>query len=343
MITSQFGDNIYASRITFRGTYPLFLLAPLAPSNRHKSPIPNQYYSSRYNLVQFSTFTKRPSNSFPSVSNPNTPSTSPFFHFFATPTYASNIGSDLVIIDITHPSLKLQLHPSSFMFDGWFGIPFLDGDNITHVRSPHSSEILQLYSFPPSMVHSLSLLPVSFQCSICLHVFPSHASAALANSIICDIVSPLCRLPNTSLLPISHCFTIRPAPTKPTWKTIYAADNDTSQIVSSILNSEQLSDIALQKLNVTYKHGIVNKLFQILEDKLVYYERTLTSSSCILRIVVPSFLRRDLFSAYHASSTGGHMGEYKTLYRLKFRFFWPRMRKDIKAWIKVCAHCNLTC
>ena len=37
------------------------------------------------------------------------------------------------------------------------------------------------------------------------------------------------------------------------------------------------------------------------------------------------------------------MGEYKTLYRLKVRFFWPHMRKDIKTWIKSCAHCNLTC
>ena len=216
MITSQFGDNIYASRIIFHGTYHLFLLAPLAPSNRHKSPIPNQYYSSRYNLVQFSTFTKRPSNSFPSVSNLNTPINITLLSLLCYSHLRVHIGSDLAIIDITHPSLKLQLHPSSFMFDGWFGIPFLDGDNITHVRSPYSSEILQLYSFPPSMVHLLSLLPVFFQCSICLRVFPSHASAALANSIIRDIVSPLCRLPNTSLLPISHCFTIRPAPTKPT-------------------------------------------------------------------------------------------------------------------------------
>ena len=97
-------------------------------------------------------------------------------------------------------------------------------------------------------------------------------------------------------------------------------DNDTAQIISSILQSAPLSDPALQKLNVSYKYGIVHNLFQMLDDKLVYYEKTLTSSSCILRIVVPSSLRRDLFSAYHASPAGGHMGEYKTLYRLKVRF-----------------------
>ena len=36
------------------------------------------------------------------------------------------------------------------------------------------------------------------------------------------------------------------------------------------------------------------------------------------------------------------MGEYKTLYRIKFRFFMHRMRKDIKAWVKKCTHCMLT-
>lgn len=161
MITSQYGDNIYASQIIFHGTCPLFLLNPLVPSNSLKSPIPHQFYSSRYNLAQFSIFTIRSMNSFPSVSKPNTPPTPPFIHCFAISSTASSIGSELAIIDITHPSPEPQLHPSSFMFDCWFGIPFLDGDNITHVHIPHTSELLELYSFPPSAVHPLSHLSAS--------------------------------------------------------------------------------------------------------------------------------------------------------------------------------------
>ena len=91
--------------------------------------------------------------------------------------------------------------------------------------------------------------------------------------------------------------------------------------MSSIIQSEPLSAPSLQKLNVSYKYGIVNSLFQMLDDKLVLYEKTFTSSSYILRIVVTTCLRHDLFSAYHASPTGGHMREYKTLYRLEVRFF----------------------
>ena len=33
------------------------------------------------------------------------------------------------------------------------------------------------------------------------------------------------------------------------------------------------------------------------------------------------------------------MGEYKTLFRIRMRFWWPSMRKDIKLWVKSCAAC----
>ena len=41
----------------------------------------------------------------------------------------------------------------------------------------------------------------------------------------------------------------------------------------------------------------------------------------------------------HATPIAGHMGEYKTLYRIRLRFFWPRMRSNIKEWIQQCHHC----
>ena len=35
------------------------------------------------------------------------------------------------------------------------------------------------------------------------------------------------------------------------------------------------------------------------------------------------------------------MLEWKTMYRLKLRFFWPKMREEAKLWVKWCAHCVL--
>ena len=33
------------------------------------------------------------------------------------------------------------------------------------------------------------------------------------------------------------------------------------------------------------------------------------------------------------------MDEYKILFRIHVRFFWPIMRNDIKDWVTKCAHC----
>ena len=33
------------------------------------------------------------------------------------------------------------------------------------------------------------------------------------------------------------------------------------------------------------------------------------------------------------------MGEYKTIFCLRLRFFWTGLQKDVKEWIKWCAHC----
>ena len=45
----------------------------------------------------------------------------------------------------------------------------------------------------------------------------------------------------------------------------------------------------------------------------------------------------------HASPVAGHMGEYKTLHRIRLRLFWPRMRADTKEWIQQYPNCILTC
>jgi hypothetical protein len=57
--------------------------------------------------------------------------------------------------------------------------------------------------------------------------------------------------------------------------------------------------------------------------------------------VAPLSLRRHLFSAYHASPVTGHMGEFKTLQRLRLCFLWPNMRVDIASWVRMCPHCRV--
>jgi hypothetical protein len=43
----------------------------------------------------------------------------------------------------------------------------------------------------------------------------------------------------------------------------------------------------------------------------------------LLLVIVSASLQRSMFTAYHASPVYGHIGSYKTLFRLRQRFFCP--------------------
>ena len=93
---------------------------------------------------------------------------------------------------------------------------------------------------------------------------------------------------------------------------------------------------------VTYRKSIAHNLLCLINDWLIYLVYVTLSFNHICCIVVPISFRRVILDNIHASPALDHMNEYKNLYRIKFCFFWPQMRSDIKNWVKQCLHCMLT-
>lgn len=60
------------------------------------------------------------------------------------------------------------------------------------------------------------------------------------------------------------------------------------------------------------------------------------------RLVVgaDSSLRRDLLTYFHADSIGGHSGIHPTFKRLASFFYWKRMEKDVRAFVRECTICQ---
>ena len=79
--------------------------------------------------------------------------------------------------------------------------------------------------------------------------------------------------------------------------------------------------LGVNKLAVTYRHAIANNLPCIINDRIVYIEPVTVSTNHICCIIVPLYLQRIIFIVFHAFPVAGHMGEYKTSYRLKLRLF----------------------
>ena len=59
-----------------------------------------------------------------------------------------------------------------------------------------------------------------------------------------------------------------------------------------------------------------------------------------LQLVVPHAIREEILQELHAGALGGHLGEEKTSSKVKQRFYWPGMQKNIARWCQTCEACS---
>lgn len=57
------------------------------------------------------------------------------------------------------------------------------------------------------------------------------------------------------------------------------------------------------------------------------------------QLVVPQKFRTDILKHLHEGVTGGHLGQDKTLHKLKERFYWPGHYNDVRDWCQTCGAC----
>ena len=56
-------------------------------------------------------------------------------------------------------------------------------------------------------------------------------------------------------------------------------------------------------------------------------------------VVVPRSLRRMVLEQLHDSNTAGHMGEKKTLLKIRYRYYWNGMAADVRSHVRKCDGC----
>ena len=59
-----------------------------------------------------------------------------------------------------------------------------------------------------------------------------------------------------------------------------------------------------------------------------------------LQLIVPQPLRSDIVREAHQGISGGHLGQEKTLHRIKQRFYWPGYFNDVRNWCASCHSCT---
>ncbi|UYV74356.1 K02A2.6-like [Cordylochernes scorpioides] len=57
-------------------------------------------------------------------------------------------------------------------------------------------------------------------------------------------------------------------------------------------------------------------------------------------LVVPENKKREIMKEYHNHMSNGHLGVARTMYRIKSKYFWPSMLKDVSEFVKTCHLCQ---
>lgn len=116
--------------------------------------------------------------------------------------------------------------------------------------------------------------------------------------------------------------------------------------VLSILHIWKTSGTLPTKDQVAFESPAVRKFWLcwpqvVLQQGVFYYswERVGAQHPALLQLV-PASIHQEVLQACHDPPHSGHLGEAKTLERLRQSYHWHGMGEDIRLFIKRCQHCN---
>lgn len=83
-----------------------------------------------------------------------------------------------------------------------------------------------------------------------------------------------------------------------------------------------------------------------LEDQVLYkyckgQVSELRDQSDCWKLVIPKDFRSKVLTLYHDDPTSGHLGSYKTYWKVFSRCYWPKMNADINRYVKHCKVCGM--
>jgi hypothetical protein len=256
--------------------------------------------------------------------------------------------SDFFVLDPDFPASEPAPSPNYIphRFSATFGLPFTSSFGTNFVRPFTVPEIFACYSAPPAILALLSpATSPSDYSSVLSTCCPFQLGSSLIDHLIDIHLFTSIDTANSPTEFVTRSFVTtsssaaRPVPSPLNWLSAYHQDPDTKLLFDRLSSSSPFTKPDLSAVHSAYCDYIRRDRISIVEGKLVVFQPVQNNQEMLMLIVVPLSLRRDIFSAYHASPSAGHMGIYKTLHRVRLRFFWPQCRKDVTNWVLQCPHC----
>ena len=107
---------------------------------------------------------------------------------------------------------------------------------------------------------------------------------------------------------------------------------------------EYLESDRLPSNNTRAKRILLSEDVYFLDEDNILYHLDLTDKrSCKGRhaqLVLPASLRYEVLVNAHDDLSGGHLGVFKTYEKLRDRYYWKGMYKDVEHWVRSCQDCS---
>ena len=121
------------------------------------------------------------------------------------------------------------------------------------------------------------------------------------------------------------------------------SDPNLSQLIQEkqdSINRPEWKEISSRAYDYKVLWGSWDQCF--VKDSLLYRRKPRPPDSVTdkIQLILPKKLRRQAFDCLHGTAFGGHLGERKTLGKIKQRFYWPRLSTDVKLWVQQCDTCH---
>ncbi|KAL4135091.1 hypothetical protein QTP88_006747 [Uroleucon formosanum] len=114
-------------------------------------------------------------------------------------------------------------------------------------------------------------------------------------------------------------------------KILQARDSYLKNIITVLENSE-IVDIKWQ--NKAKSYTLNNK------NGLIYYKEKINGHPKLV-LAIPEILTNEVIQNFHDNKmSGAHLGIHKVYNKIKTRYHWPLMHKQIKAYVTSCIHCQ---
>ena len=123
-------------------------------------------------------------------------------------------------------------------------------------------------------------------------------------------------------------------------RTAQRRDSDLAPLIMWMKHGERPTWDEVKDVSATTKRYWAQwDLLRLRDGVLMRVWETPSRQSSQLLTIAPRSQREDILAEVHGSVSSGHFGIKKTLLRLRKRFYWISMRRDVVEWCRVCTTC----